>query len=146
MFNTQTIRFHKNSFLFNQVRRWLSLLLNLMLLMLRLLSTLQPMHTCIWFCFLMHVIETLKYFLNSFSPDGSEDNARMIWLLLVGVQITKDGSSFIMIQKSCFITTIRLNLASTIGVRKKVQKMRSRSHVTKKFVANVGWKVGGCMC
>jgi len=54
----------------SQARRLESGLWNLMLPSVRLLSTWQPMHTCVVFCFSAQGVDTVKNFLNSFSPIG----------------------------------------------------------------------------
>jgi len=71
----------------------------------------------------MHVVDTLKYFLNSVSPFGTEADMRMICLLLLGVLRTKDGLSLIIVQNKRDIAVIGLNFAGA-GGRKKGAKYK----------------------
>ncbi len=83
-----------------------------------------------------------KYFLNSISRFGTEADARMICLSLLGVLKTKDGSSLSSVRNRVFIAFIGLNLAGTGGVGKKAQNTRLKSRVTKFFVTSVAGGLG----
>jgi len=61
----------------------------------------HPMQTCIWFCFSMQVVDTLKNFLNLVLPVAIDANSSTMCLLLLEVQKTKDGLSLSITQKSC---------------------------------------------
>ena len=104
------------------------------------------MHTCVWFCFLIRIVDTWKNFLNSVSPVGISVNSRTICLSLLGVQQTKDGSSLSIVRKSCLIAVIGLNFVGTVGVGEKARSMRSKSRLTKLFVTGLAGGVEGVVC
>jgi len=121
--------------LFNHESMCLSLLRNLIFPRLRSLIIWQPMQTYDDFCHSLRAVDTLKYFLNSVSPCGSELDARMSCLSLLGVRSTKDGSSWSIARNSRVIALIGLNFAVVVGGGKNARIVRSNSRVTKFFVA-----------
>jgi len=133
-----------HSFL-SHTRRLLSLLLCLIALKLQLLSMWHPMHMCVWFCLSMHVVETLKNFLNVVLPSGIDTNLSTICSSLAGVQMTKEGSSLSIIQKRFSMVMIGLNFAGGRGVRKDACSTKSASHVTN-FLLPIGqgWSTWQC--
>jgi len=124
---------------FSHVRRCLSGLLNLMLLRLWLLSTWQPMHTCIWLCFLAWGIKTLKNCLKAFLLIRSNSDAITICLSLFGVLSTNDSSSLSIVFRSCCITWMGLNFIGAGRGGKKAHIVRSKSCITKLFVTWCTW-------
>jgi len=120
----------------SHARRWELVLWNLMLLSERLLSMWQLIQTCVVFIRSAQGVETQKNCLNAFSPVGSGTIASSICWSLVGVQRTKDGSSLSMVHSRWFIALVGLNFVGAIGVGKKARIARSKSHITKFFVAN----------
>jgi len=137
--SAQSIQFDKNSFVLEPCEQVFLLLRNLIFSRLRLLITWQPMQTCDVLACLLWAVATLKYFLNLVSPVGSESNARMICLSLVGICRTKDGLSLIIMRKSQVIAWIGLNFVLAIGGGKYARIVRSKSRVTKFFVT---WGAG----
>ncbi len=105
-----------------------------MLPRLLLLSTWQPMHTCVCCCLSTRVVDTLKNFLNSVLPIGRRADMISICSALLGVQRTKDGLSLIIVLKSWFIAPMGLNFVGAMGVGKKARNVRSKSRVAKLFV------------
>jgi len=59
----------------------------------------------------------------------------MICLSFFEVRITKDDSSLSIVLKSCFIAVIGLNFVAAVGAGKNARSARSKSLLTKLFVA-----------
>jgi len=125
----------------SQVRRLLSLLRNLMLLRLLELNMWHLMHTWVWFLVSICIVDTLKNFLNLFSPVSREANASSNCQLLLGVWRTKDSLSLSIIWRSWFMAPIAWNFIGAVGVGKKAHSIRSKLRVSKFFV--VGGGAGG---
>jgi len=95
------------------------------------------MHMCVCCCFSIRVVETLKNFLNSFSPVGIDVDTSTICLSLASFRRTKDDLSLSITRKRFFIAVTGLSFAGAIGVRKKAQNTRSKSHEALFFFAGV---------
>jgi len=118
---------------------------NLILLSEQLLSKWQPIQMCVVLVHSARGVETLKNCLNAFSPVGSDDVASSICLSLVGIHRTKDGLSLSMVWRRWCIALVGLNFVGAIGVGKKARIARSKSRVTKLFVADWVWVVVGAV-